>query len=94
MNIFETLKTYANQFKVVNRRNFSNEEIELVDNAKVVLSQYGMSVCFFMKGGCQHYIPVSRDSVVSEGDSVDLSRAEILTLKKDGSDETIDRIEI
>ena len=81
MNIFASLKTYANQFNVVKRRNFSNEEIELVDNAKVVLSQYGMSVCFFMKAGFQHYIPVSRDSVVSEGDTVDLFKAEILTLR-------------
>lgn len=94
MNIFESLKTYASQFKVIKRRNFSVEELGLVNNAKVVLSQYGMSVCFFMKEGGQHYIPVSRDSVVSEGDSVDLSKAEILTLKKEGSDEIIDRIEI
>ena len=94
MNIFATLKSYANQFKVANRRAFSKEELNLVNDAKVVLSQYGMSVCFFMKDGCQKYIPLSRDSVASEGDQVDLTKAEILTLKKEGSDETIDRVEI
>ena len=94
MNIFETLKSYANQFKVANRRKFQQNELDLVNDAKVVLSQYGMSVCFFMKDGCQKYIPLSRDSVAAEGDKVDLTKAEILTLKKEGSDETIDRIEI
>ena len=94
MNIFETLKSYANQFKVANRRAFSKEELNLVNKAEVKLSQYGMSVCFFMKDGCQKYIPLSRDSVANVGDVVDLTKATILTLKKDGSDETIDRVEI
>ena len=94
MNIFESLKKYANQFVVANRRKFSKEEKALVDHAEVKLSQYGMSVCFYMKSGCQTYIPLSRDSVAAEGDKVDLTKAEILTLKKEGSDETIDRVEI
>ena len=92
MNIFETLKSYANQFKVANRRAFSKEELNLVNDAKVVLSQYGMSVCFFMKDGCQKYIPLSRDSTASIGDEVNLQTAKILTLVKDG--ESINRIEI
>jgi len=95
MNIFASLKSYANSFKVVGEpRHFSQEEKDLVNNAKVVLSQYGLSVCFFMKDGCQKYIPLSRDSVASEGDAVDLSKAKILKLKKEGTDETIDRVEI
>jgi hypothetical protein len=94
MNIFATLKSYANSFKVANRRDFSQEELSLVDHAEVKLSQYGMSVCFYMKSGCQTYIPISRDSTASEGDRVDLTKAKILTLVKDGSDEKIDRIEI
>ena len=94
MNIFASLKTYAGQFKVTKSRNFSAEELNLVNNAKVVLSQYGMSVCFFMTDGCQKYIPLSRDSVANEGDVVDLKKAKILTLAKEGSSETIDRIEI
>lgn len=95
MNIFASLKSYANSFKPVGEpRNFSQEELSLVNNAKVVLSQYGLSVCFFMKDGCQKYIPLSRDSVACDGDIVDLNKAKILKLKKDGSDETIDRVEI
>ena len=94
MNIFATLKSYANQFKVANTRDFTQEELNLVNDAKVVLSQYGMSVCFFMADGCQKYIPLSRDSVACDGDKVDLKKAKILTLVKEGSDEKIDRIEI
>jgi len=94
MNIFASLKKYASEYKVANRRGFSQEELSLVNHAEVKLSQYGMSVCFFMVDGCQMYIPLSRDSVASEGDKVDLTKAQILTLKKDGSDETIDRVEI
>ena len=94
MNIFATLKAYANSFKPVNTRDFTQEELNLVSKAEVVLSQYGLSVCFFMTDGCQKYIPLSRDSVACEGDTVDLKKAKILTLKKEGSDEKIDRIEI
>ena len=94
MNIFATLKAYANSFKPVNTRDFTQEDLNLVSKAEVVLSQYGLSVCFFMTDGCQKYIPLSRDSVACEGDTVDLKKAKILTLKKEGSDEKIDRIEI
>ena len=94
MNIFAGLTSYATKFNVKNTRSFSPDELALVDSAKVVLSQYGMSVCFYMKSGCQTYIPLSRDSSATEGDRVDLTKAKILTLVKDGSDEKIDRIEI
>jgi hypothetical protein len=47
-----------------------------------------------MKSGCQTYIPLSRDSSATEGDRVDLAKAKILTLVKEGTDEKIDRVEI
>ena len=92
MNIFDALKSYATQYQETARRNFNEEELEQVKSAKVVASQYGMSVCFFMKEGCQKYIPVSRDSACSIGDTVDLTKAQLLTLEKD--DEKITRVEI
>ena len=94
MNIFSSLRVYAGKWAVKASRGFAQEEIDAVDKAQVVDSQYGMSVCFFMKDGCQKYIPLSRDSVASEGDKVDLNKAQLLTLKKEGTDETIDRVEI
>ena len=92
MNIFEGMKKYATSFEVKNTRSFEPNELAQVRQAKVVASQYGKSVCFFMAEGCQTYIPVSRDSVCQIEDIVDLTKAKILTLEKDG--ETINRIEI
>ena len=92
MNIFAGLQKYAAQFTQVDSRNFTAEEISQCTSAKVVDSQYGQSVCFYMHSGCQHYIPVSRDSVVTTGTVVDLSKAKILTLERDG--QTIHRVEI
>ena len=92
MNIFGKLKEYATSFVLKNTRNFDEDEISQVKSAKVVASQFGLSVCFFMREGCQKYIPLSRDSQACVGDSVDLYQAKILTLEKDG--EIIHRIEI
>ena len=92
MNIFAALKQYATKFELTNTRDFDEEELSQVKSARVVASQYGKSVCFFMKDGCQKYIPVSRDSNVSVGDEINLSEVKILTLEKDGT--SINRIEI
>ena len=92
MNIFAGLQKYASKYELIDSRDFTPEELSQVTSAKVVSSQYGMSVCFYMKSGCQTYVPVSRDSSTSIGDDVDLTKVKILTLEKDG--ETINRIEI
>lgn len=92
MNIFESLHRYATSYEVTNRRDFTPEELSQFTSAKVVSSQYGMSVCFYMVSGGQTYIPVSRDSVCHIGDTVDVAKAKLLTLVRD--DDTINRIEI
>ena len=93
MNIFAGLQKYATKYQVKNSRAFNAEELADVVSAKVVASQYGMSVCFFMKSGCQTYIPVSRDSVCQVGDVVDINKTRLLILEKEGS-EDIARVEI
>jgi hypothetical protein len=93
MNIFDGMKAYAEQYVVVDSRNFDAEELACVKSAKVVASQYGMSCCFFMKSGCQKYLPLSRDSQANIGDSVDLTKAKVLTLKR-GEDDFINRLDI
>jgi hypothetical protein len=84
MNIFSRLQVYAGKWNLKSSRSFEAEEIAAVSKAEVVASQYGNSVCFFMKAGGQTYIPLSTDSTLTVGDSVDLSKAELLTLGKDG----------
>lgn len=93
MNIFAGLQKYATKFQVKENRVFNAEELADVVSAKVVASQYGMSVCFYMHDGCQKYIPVSRDSVCQVGDVVDINKAKLLILEKEGSND-IARVEI
>ena len=84
MNIFSALRVYAGKWNVKESRDFTQEEMDAIDTASVVDSQYGMSVCFFMRGGGQTYIPLSNDSNKSVGDTIDLKTAKLLTLGRQG----------
>lgn len=84
MNIFSALRVYAGKWQVKDSKKFSQEEIDLVDRAEVVDSQYGQSVCFFMKAGGMTYIPLDQNSSKATGDTVDLSQASLVTLSKQG----------
>ncbi len=84
MNIFSALRVYAGKWQVKNSRSFSADEIAAVESATVVDSQYGQSVCFLMIGGGQTYIPLDQNSSKATGDTVDLSKASLLTLSKQG----------
>ena len=84
MNVFAGLQVYGKGWEVINSRAFAPEELALVKSAEVVSSEYGCSVCFLMKSGGKTYIPLSRDSKLTVGDSVDLGKAELLTLHRDG----------
>ena len=92
MNIFSSLRVYAGKWAVKASRSFSQDEIDVVDHATVVDSQYGNSVCFFMKNGGQTFIPLSTNSALGLGDEVDLSKAQLLTLQRPG-DKDIYRVE-
>lgn len=84
MNIFNSLRVYAGKWAIKNSRAFSQEEMDAIDSASVVDSQYGMSVCFMMKAGGQTFIPLSTNSTLGLGDSVDISKAKLLTLGREG----------
>ena len=87
MNIFNSLRKYASKWAVVASRAFTAEEQNAVSSARVVASQYGNSVCFMMVGGGQTFIPLSQNSGKAVGDTIDLSKAKLLTLAKDGEDD-------
>ena len=93
MNIFSTLRTYAGKWSVKSSRAFSPEEVEAVASAVVVPSQYGNSVCFMMVGGGQTYIPLANDATAGVGESIDLTKAKLLTLEKEGESD-INRVSI
>lgn len=87
MNIFSSLPVYADKWTEKARRAFSPEEIKAVDSATVVASKYGSSVCFVMASGGQTYIPLSTNSTLAVGDTVDLSKASLLTLSRAGEED-------
>ena len=87
MNIFAGLQVYGGSWQVTASRNFNAEEIAAVKSAQVVASEYGNSVCFYMHSGGQTYIPLSNQSSLTVGDTVDLTKAKLLTLHRDGSDD-------
>ena len=93
MNIFAGLQVYAGKWNVTDSRSFNDEEKAMISRAEVVASEYGNSVCFFMKSGGQTYIPLSNQSSLTVGDDVDLNKAKLLTLHRDGSND-ITRINI
>lgn len=84
MNIFNAIKVYNGKWQVKNTRNFTQEEINAVKSASVVDSQYGLSVCFILRSGGQSYIPLDQNSAKSVGDPIDLSKAQLLTLGREG----------
>ena len=92
MGIFDSLRIYAGKWSVSNSRNFTAEEIDAVERATVVASEYGNSVCFVMKSGGQSYIPLSTNSTKGIGESIDLKDAKLLTLSKQGEAD-INRVE-
>ncbi len=89
MSFLDNLRTYAGKWAVTATEKLTDSSKSQINRATVVDSEYGLSVCFFMKGGGQKYIPVSRDSSLDSGDEIDLDSIEILTLAKDGESDIL-----
>lgn len=84
MNIFSALRVYAGKWSEKESRIFSSDEVAAVDVAKVVESSYGYSVCFFMKNGGMTFIPLDQNSSAALGSTIDLTKASLVTLQKQG----------
>ena len=83
----EIINSLEKVWVITNSRPFAPEEIAAVDRAEVVTSQYGNSICFFMKGGGQTYIPLSGQSKLAVGDELDLKTAKLITLSRKGNND-------
>ena len=89
MNLFSSLTLYAGKWSAKDSRNFTAEEIEAVDKAVVVSSQYGASVSFLMKSGGMTFIPLASDSSLGVGEEVDMAVAKLVTLEKSGESDIL-----
>lgn len=84
MSIFSGCTSYAGKWEVTSVNPMPKEDIEAVQSAHVVNSQYGLSVCFMMKAGNRFYIPLDSNSEAAEGDAVNLQDAKVVILSKQG----------
>lgn len=84
MNIFSSLTHYESKWEVASTRDFNQEEIDAVESAVVVSSQYGNSVKFTMRGGGATYLPLDRNSSLGVGEAVDITKAKLVKLSKPG----------
>lgn len=84
MGFLDKLRTYAGSWSETGREKLSKAEQASVESAEVVEGQYGLSMCFVMKAGGKKFMPLSRDSQLEEGDSVNVKSVEIITLERDG----------
>ena len=87
MGFLDKLRTYAGSWNEARREKLSKAEVAQVESATVVEGQYGLSMCFVMKAGGKKFMPLSRDSQLEEGDSVDIKSVEIITLERDGDED-------
>ena len=88
------LTIYGDNWKVIESRAFSEAEKSAIRSNTVVNSDYGKSVCFFLKNGGQSYIPVStQGNDVNVGDSIDMNTAKLVKLHREGSGDIL-RVEI
>lgn len=87
MGFLDKLRTYAGSWSEAGREKLSKAEVAQVESVEVVEGQYGLSMCFLMKAGGKKFIPLSRDSHLEEGDSVNIKSVEIITLGRDGDDD-------
>lgn len=87
MGFLDKLRTYAGSWSEAGREKLSKAEVAQVESATVVEGQYGLSMCFMMKTGGKKFMPLSRDSQLEEGDSVDVKSVEIVTLERDGDED-------
>lgn len=86
-NIFEANKIYKPKFQELERRNLTAEELALAESAKVVESNYGLSVEIAMKNGAGTiYIPLSIDSKGKLGDIVDVTKLIIVLIQRPGEE--------
>ena len=87
MNIFNAIKVYSGKWQVKNTRSFTQEEMNAIQTASVVDSQYGLSVCFILRSGGQSYIPLDQNSNKAVGEIIDLSQAKLVTLGREGDND-------
>ena len=77
----------SNKWRVKEERPLTEDEINAVQQAVVVATPYGKSVCLHIKSGGQSYIPLTPDSEIGVGENVNLIHLQLLILAREGDNE-------
>jgi hypothetical protein len=83
-SLFVNCKSYAGKWSVDSVSPFDAEDLAAISSAHVVNSSYGLSCCFMMKSGVMHFIPMDETCDAVAGESIDLTKAKVVTLTKPG----------
>lgn len=78
MNFLAAVKKYSESYEVAYTSALSKEEINQMISAEVFQGTWGLSVKILLLGGSSCYFPVSKDTVCSVGDSVDLTKVTMI----------------
>ena len=85
-NIFSGVQIYGEKWQVKDEIVLDAEDKAMFNAAKVVSSDFGKSVCFFLKGGKgTQFIPMSNQGTqLNVGDDVNLDRVTVQVLGRTG----------
>lgn len=70
------------QWDIIKKRNFTNQEIALIEKGVIVSSNYGNSVRFTLTDGRIKYIPLSNSSPKGIGENIDKNQDKVIILKR------------
>jgi hypothetical protein len=84
INFFATAQVYGSKWNIVEKRRFNSEEKAMIKSASIVDADYGLSVCFMMKGGGSTYISLGKESTGFVGQELDIDELYFLTLERKG----------
>lgn len=84
INFFATANVYGGNWNVIESREFNPQEKSMIEKAVIKDADYGLSVCFFMKGGGTTYISLGKESSGFVGQEVSMDELKLLTLERRG----------
>lgn len=84
INFFATAQVYGSKWNVIEQRRFNSEEKAMIESASIVDADYGLSVCFMMKGGGSTYISLGKESTGFVGQELNIDELQLLTLERKG----------
>lgn len=96
MSVFSSsiVKEYGGTpWEVTDTEKLEQAEIDAIQDITVITKEQdwgeSTSMCFLMKSGRTRFIPLSRDSDLEEGDTVDPESVVLLTLSREGDDDIV-----